>query len=101
MIPHQSIRSHLRMLWMWSDEWKNAKKRARFAKGAYRCEACQGFTAKPEIDHVVPCGPTPGSRNAKAEHTWDGFIDRLFNGELQALCAACHLAKTQKREGAA
>ncbi len=86
---------------MWSPEWKDAKKRARVTKGCYRCEECQSFTSKPEIDHVVAIGPTPGSRNAKAETTWDGFIQRLFLGELRVMCEGCHVKKTQKREGAA
>ncbi len=96
MIPHALVRSVLRKLW-WqrSDLRREAKRRARVLRGTYRCELCNGLTSRPEIDHVKPVGPTPGSKRAKPEHTWDGFMDRLFNGELQAICSRCHTAKTK------
>ncbi len=94
MIPHGLIRSALRKLW-WerSDIRKAAKNASRVSRGQYLCAKCGGLTKKPELDHVCPVGATPGSKRSKPEDTWDVFMDRLFNGEIQTLCRDCHLAK--------
>jgi len=98
MIPHARIRNELRRLWWrYSPERKDAKKRARLRRGIYLCDACGGLTGKIELDHLVPIGPTPGSKHAKSGTTWDTFIDRLFNGELQALCTTCHAKRTKEQ----
>jgi 5-methylcytosine-specific restriction endonuclease McrA len=68
----------------------------------YKCESCTGLF-KPneiEIDHVIPLGPAPGSKNAPVGLTWTTFISRLFCGpeNLQALCKTCHRQKTFRKE---
>ncbi len=99
MIPHALIRAAARIIWMRSKPRAEALKRQKvrgIAKAAI-CNWCLKMTLKPEIDHIVPCGPTPGSRNATDETTWDGFFSRLFchAGGLQVLCPSCHAMKTQ------
>lgn len=61
------------------------------------CRKCQTVVIEVEVDHIVPVGPTPGSRNAAPDVTWDGWINRLFcdASGLQCLCNACHAEKTK------
>jgi 5-methylcytosine-specific restriction endonuclease McrA len=98
IIPHTKIRSALRKLWMFQNTAK-VRSRARLSRGTYRCEGCGSLATKVEVDHVIPLGPTPGSRNATPEITWDGFIARLFcpPDQLQVLCTICHDVKTGRR----
>lgn len=94
MIPHNLIRSALRRIWQWGPTWKAAKRAAKRGPNLYQCAGCT-FTFKTgevNVDHVVECGPTPGSRNAKPGTTWDEFIRRMFcpvEG-LRVLCVFCH-----------
>lgn len=95
MIPHGLIRSALRRVWQfYSLARRDAKKAARVLPGRYQCAECKFLFRDKEIDvdHIVPCGPTPGSRNAKNGETWDQFIARLFceKDGLRILCKGCH-----------
>ncbi len=69
----------------------------------FKCYVCEGEFPRKEvsIDHVSPVGPTPGSKLAPPELTWDTFIDRMFCSaeNLAIICHTCHHEKTQ-REGA-
>lgn len=102
MIPHGRIRNALRRLWTWSPEWKAAKRRARLARGLYLCDECKRPVKTIEIDHVVPVGPTPGSRYGR-DARWDDFMAKLFCSAdgLRAICSQCHSRKTHAKEGAA
>ncbi len=90
---HSAIRSVLRRLWLYSEPRREALRLAKHpGRGnGYACAMCQGTTKKPEVDHRIACGPTPGSKNANGA-TWDGFIERLFCSAtgLRILCAECH-----------
>lgn len=96
------IRSALRKISRWTEAIKNTRKKAWKRRGVYECEECGKEVKKVEIDHLIPVGPTPGSRLAPEGYTWDEFIGRLFCGEenLRALCKECHSPKTKKdKEG--
>lgn len=94
MIPHVRLRSAMRKIWMWSDMRRDALRAAKIAPGRYRCAECQAVLkmGELEIDHIVSCGPTPGSKNATPGTTWDGWITRLFCSPdgLRVLCYTCH-----------
>lgn len=71
------------------------KKRARIARGLYRCEACKTVLRNGEyqLDHIIPIiNPTRGFVS------WDDYIGKLFVGAdgLQLLCIPCHKTKTNK-----
>jgi 5-methylcytosine-specific restriction endonuclease McrA len=108
-----AIRSALRTAWHRHPRLKEVLKRERIernlirkdgTKGAlrvfYRCDVCGGeFPAKNiQVDHVQPVGPTPGSKLAPPELTWDTFIGRLFcpAENLKTVCKTCHKKKTDK-----
>jgi 5-methylcytosine-specific restriction endonuclease McrA len=98
LIPRTEIRSALRKLWLWSPQRRAALKRAKWnGTKLYRCEGCHRATDKPEVDHKIPVGVTPGSRlDMDGQATWDSLIHRLFTGEdgLEILCRSCHEKKT-------
>lgn len=78
-----------------SMRWKaknEAFKKARVARGLYKCATCElVYTRKNvQVDHVVPCVPTDGWDG------FDGFIERLLCDEsgFQCLCKDCHLVKS-------
>lgn len=85
----------MRKLWMIGPERKEALRLCKVAPATWQCEDCGAFTREPEVDHVVPVGPTPGSRNADAAATWDGWLSRLFcdPSGLDVLCPPCHVRK--------
>jgi ribosomal protein L44E len=60
-------------------------------KWEYECKKCNKWFMQKEIevDHITPCGPLTTTRHITP------FIKRLFLGELQVLCKACHKIKTQ------
>lgn len=94
---HTLIRSALRKVWMWSPTRADALRKQKTFAGRYQCEGCHHIKLRDEVavDHIIDCGPTPGSRNGE-NATWDEFIRRLFcsiNG-LQVLCSTCHGKKT-------
>lgn len=100
-IPHAKIRSALRKLWLWSATRREAKSNARVQRGLYQCAECGLLASDVEIDHIVPVGATPGSKNSADADTWDSFMHKLFcdvDG-LRAVCKHCHNRKTYKREG--
>lgn len=101
----ERIRSAIRKIWAWSSEARKAvKNRSRANLGGYKCDMCDKFSKKIEIDHIDPVGPIPGSRNARDDYTWDEFIIRLFCDEdnLRALCKPCHkIAGAEQRKLAA
>lgn len=96
-IPHAQIRNAVRKLWLWSAARREALKRAKVVGfKLYLCDGCGRGTPKPDVDHIEPVGPTPGSRMSRGE-TWDDFMRRMFVGAdgLQVLCGECHRQKTR------
>lgn len=82
------------------------KKKARVARGLYKCAACNNSVPTTKVvkgkrinnvfvDHIKPVvDPVKGFT------TWDDFIERLFCEEdnLQLLCRSCHDNKTEKEK---
>lgn len=70
-----------------------ALKKARTARGMYRCNMCQEIFPKKEtqIDHVQPVVRLSGFT------TFDDYIERMFPSPegFQILCILCHDSKTQ------
>lgn len=97
-VPHSRVRNDIRKLWMWSPNRSEAVKQAKIAPGRYQCMECgEHLTTKEiQVDHIEPVGPTPGSRNATEETTWDVFLDRMFvdPSGLRVLCDPCHKDKS-------
>ena len=95
---HSRLRAAIRKAWLQSPERNQAVKNARVARGLYRCVLCGSIvgTKEYELDHIVPVGPTPGSKKGK-DASWDDFIARLFcdPSGLQAVCKKCHAYKTK------
>lgn len=83
---------------MWSETRRDVKKRAKVGWNKWQCEQCGCVTDKIDIDHVSPIGPTPGSRVAKEDTTWDSMINNMFcdADNLRALCKKCHNKKGRK-----
>jgi len=82
------IKGALRKLWLWSPKRTQTLRAARISRGLYQCFACKQLYGPKavQVDHIVPIGAFDG---------WDGFIERLFEGELQVLCKPCHLSKKE------
>lgn len=84
----EKIRGAIRKVWHWCYAKKLATARATSHKDGFpRCESCNRKAPKIFIDHIVPVGSLD-----------EGFIKRLFCSSegLQALCKACHQAKTNE-----
>ena len=93
------IVANLRKIWKWSSERTEVRKRARISRGSYKCEQCGRITDKLDVDHIVPVGVSPGSKNDAEGRTWDDYIAALFCdvSNLQGLCLNCHKAKTKSK----
>ena len=102
MIPHSKIRSALRKLWMYSPERKQCLENGRISRGMYRCDMCSSIIGAKfvAVDHIQPLGPSPQSRNAEYNTSWDRLIERLFCGPegLRLLCGGCHSKVTKKQK---
>ena len=92
------LSSALRRVWSWSTERKRALSRAKIGRGKYQCQKCRNISTlkQVDVDHKVPVGCFPGSRNDKENRTWDSYLNALFCSAdgLQILCKSCHKAKT-------
>ena len=77
-------------------------KKARVARGFYKCNSCKQsvplsikvdgkIVRNVEVNHKVPV------TNPREWDSWDNFIERLFVEEegLEVLCRECHLKHTQ------
>lgn len=85
------IRSALRKIWLFSPQRREALADARLrGLPLYKCAGCRKPFIKEQVhvDHVEACGKSHMGN-------FDVFIDRLFNGKLQILCAPCHDIKTK------
>lgn len=85
--PSPYLKSHIRKIWRWSQARRDCLK-------SKTCFTCNKRKTKLYADHVDPVtDPLHGFVD------WNTYIDRMFNGKLQALCSDCHSTKT-KRENA-
>lgn len=70
----------------------------------FKCYVCKlEFPRKfISIDHLIPVGPTPGSKYDFAKRTWDNFISALFCPieNLACICDDCHSTKTKNERAA-
>lgn len=78
------IKSHLRKIWRWSPQ----RRRCLQSKA---CLLCGNKKEKLFADHESPVvDPHKGFED------WNVYIQRLFNGRLQAICGTCHKAKSKE-----
>lgn len=87
------MRSALRKVWMYSPQRREALAASKTTAGMYLCPLCVKLCEKwaMDVDHIEECG-----KFTELDHV-RGFIDRLFNGKLQAICKNCHKAKRKKK----
>lgn len=64
---------------------------SRAKNNGNKCEKCDQWSDKLEVDHIVPVAKITGW-----DGDWTGYIDRLMIGPegLQCLCTSCHYALT-------
>lgn len=88
------MRSALRKIWMYSPQRRQALADVKMSDGMYLCLLCKKPQEKwaMDVDHIIECG------SLKSLDDIRGFVDRLFNGKLQAICKICHLGKRKKKE---
>lgn len=80
--PDGYIKSALRKIWRWSPQRRETLK-------AKRCFICGNRSEKLYADHITPVvSPSEGFTD------WNNYIERLFDGKLQALCGKCHQIKS-------
>lgn len=81
------IVSKMRLAWRYySSKRKECLKAERCAK----CKSRFSIKNKASADHIVEVvDPWKGFED------WNTYYDRMFNGDLQALCSKCHDIKTQ------
>lgn len=88
------IISHLRRIGYRAVNRAPAFKRANKGRAQWECEQCKKiYTSAKDLhgDHTVPViDPEIGFTN------WDDYINKLFLGEMQAICRdVCHKEKTR------
>lgn len=69
--------------------WAQYGENRKAAKQFGTCQTCASAPAV-EVDHIQPVGSRP--------RAWEGlgaYAIRMFESVCQALCASCHLRKTQ------
>lgn len=78
---------------MYSPSRRAALAKAKMGDGMYWCLLCSKPQEKwaMDVDHIEACGSLLGYTDT------EGFIRRLFEGELQAICKPCHLLKRKAR----
>lgn len=91
-IPAAKIRSALRRLWLYSNERREALRRAKIGTGLYLCSRCTKMhkAGNVQVDHITPVGKFIN---------WDAYVNSLFCeiGNLRVLCKDCHLSVTNPR----
>lgn len=87
------IIAHLRRIGYRAIHRKPAFARAYKGRAEWECELCKKmYTTQKDLhgDHISPViNPETGFT------TWDEFINKLFLGEMQAICKECHYKKSE------
>jgi len=87
------IIAHLRRIGYRNIHRAKAFAKVRLGYAQHQCPLCQKiFTSTRDLhgDHLVPVvSPDTGFT------TWDDYINRLFLGEIQAICTTCHKQKSE------
>jgi 5-methylcytosine-specific restriction endonuclease McrA len=78
---------------MYSPQRRQALADVKTHDGKYVCLLCKTVNEKyaMEVDHIIECGAL------KCLADVEGFVDRLFNGNLQAICKPCHALKRKPK----
>ena len=81
------LRSACRLVWQRSLARREAQKRAKLPNDFWKCDGCEAVVPRIFVDHIDAVGDVMGY----------GYFERLFchSSRLQALCKACHDAKTK------
>jgi 5-methylcytosine-specific restriction endonuclease McrA len=91
------IKAAFRRIWRWS---KARRECLKAAKG--RCVLCKQKAKKLYADHVKPVVPVKGlviihDNIFNLHHIdYNELFERMFYGELQAICKVCHSTKTKE-----
>jgi 5-methylcytosine-specific restriction endonuclease McrA len=110
--PHRYLVAAARKTWRWSLERREVLKKARMAKGIYKCDECSRavfivdyITNRKRkrrkidgaVDHILPIGKGP-----KKWSDYKKWYEKLFCPieNLQFLCTECHLIKTNQEKAA-
>ena len=90
-IKHGRIIAALRRVWLYSEVRRDCVRAPKTSRGRYKCKCCGKLFSGKEIqcDHIEEVGKFVD---------WNTFIERLFcpASNLQVLCKACHLSKTNE-----
>lgn len=73
---------------------KAAFDKAHIGRAQWECQLCKKiYSSSRDLhgDHYLPCVDVESGFT-----TWDEYINRLFLGEIQAICKECHKIKTNK-----
>jgi 5-methylcytosine-specific restriction endonuclease McrA len=93
-IKHGRIIAALRRVWLYSEVRRDCVRAAKTSRGKYKCNTCGKIFSMKEVqcDHKEGVGKFVD---------WNTFIDRLFCPieNLQVLCKACHLIKSNEEKG--
>lgn len=88
------IIAHLRRIGYRNIHRAKAFEKAHIGRAQWQCQLCQQiFPSSRDLhgDHCIPVvSPDTGFT------TWDEYIDRLFLGEIQAICKECHKNKSNE-----
>lgn len=84
------LRQAIRKVWLRSPQRYDVLKQAKVRRGAYECALCHGeFKMRDlQVDHNPAIGKIEYLDNSMAD--WNGFVYKLFMGEMRALCVECH-----------
>lgn len=74
----------IRRIWRWT------KRRREVLTQAKCCYICKIQSKKYQVDHIFPVGAAPRTWDG-----WDGYLKRMFDGPLGAICERCHGSKTK------
>jgi hypothetical protein len=87
------IIAHLRRIGYLNVTYKEAMAGAHRERGQWECCECHGLFKRTQLhgDHADPViDPTTGFTD------WNSYIDKLFLGQIQPLCIACHNVKSER-----
>jgi len=91
---HSYLIAHLRRIGYRNVHRAEAFKKAHKGRAEWECQLCkQIFGSSKDLhgDHFFPViDPDTGFTN------WDDYINKLFLGEIQAICKTCHQEKSNK-----